>query len=121
MVGSAVHGFAGRYDLVIEVSDEIELVVKEYKRKDNKTFTLRPGRYLCDAKTSKGTYDSHFLQLAAYELASKECGYEATDGQFVLRLDASGVYECSPSFASAEDFLAVKKAYDALDSLKHRK
>lgn len=118
MVGSAEHGFAGRYDLVVELFEPVEFIAKAYKRKEPKTVTLGPGRFLGDAKTSSGVYDSHHLQLAAYEGASIECGYQPTDGRFVLHLTKDGAYEVVPSRATFDQFLAVKKTHDALKELK---
>jgi hypothetical protein len=118
MVGSAEHGYAGRFDLTIELWEAREFIRKAYKRKESPTVKVEPGRYLVDLKTSSGVYQSHHLQLAAYELASVECDYEATDGQFVLHLTKDGAYEFVPSVATGAQFLAVKQAYDALKGLK---
>lgn len=117
MVGSAEHGFAGRFDLTVELWEQREFILKAYKRKESKKVIVEPGRYLVDAKTSSGVYTSHHLQLAAYELAAIEGGYEPTDGQFVLHLTKDGAYEFVPSQAKGADFLAVKAAYDRLKVL----
>jgi hypothetical protein len=95
VVGSAVHGFAGRLDTVVVIrstNDEPRML---------------------DVKTSKGVYpSSHFPQLAGYELARVECGLEPTTQQGILRLDArGGDPEVAWSNASADDFLAVLGAY----------
>lgn len=74
---------------------------------------------LIDAKSSKRIYpDSHFPQLAAYELASVECGYDPTDYQAVLRVAPTGKYELRPSCAEPQHFVGLKCAYDAVTSLK---
>jgi hypothetical protein len=119
MVGSTEHGFAGRYDLVITINEPATFIQKKYKRKADIEIEVAPGRYLVDLKTSKGVYpESHFRQLAAYELASVECGYPKTDGQFVLHVTADGNYEFVPSTAKAEDFLAVLEVYKSNGRLK---
>lgn len=94
MVGSAVHGFAGRLDTVVVL--EIPAA----------------GRAMVDVKTSAGVYpNTHFPQLAGYEVARRECGLEPTDSQFILRLGADGTYELAKSDAEAADFLAILAAY----------
>lgn len=94
VVGSAVHGFAGRLDTVA--------VVKHADR----------GRCMFDLKTSKKVYrNSMFPQLAAYELAAVECGQEPTDAQAIVRVDRDGSYEVAWSDATADDFLAVLGAW----------
>lgn len=91
-VGSAEHGFIGKFDFRAKVDGKV--VIGDYK-------------------TSKGIYVEHFLQLAAYELASVEMGNEPTEGQLVVRLGADGTYEQAFSRATGQQFLAVKSAYDA--------
>lgn len=120
MVGSVEHGFAGRYDLSLAIG-ECELVTKVTPVRGEQREVFEKGRILADLKTSKSTYASHHLQLAAYELASVECGYKSTDYQIVVRVDAGGYYEVTRNTATAEDFLAVKGAYDTLASMKGRK
>jgi hypothetical protein len=97
MVGSTEHGYAGRYDL-----------------------RCRLDGALCrlDAKTGKRVYDEALLQLAAYELAAVEMGEEPSDRLLVLRLGVDGEYEVVESHATAEQFLGVKAAFDALADLK---
>lgn len=97
IVGSAEHRYAGRYDL-----------------------RARSGGRLirADLKTGKRVYDEALLQLAAYELAAVEMGEEPSDARLVIRLDASGDFEVVESHATADMFLGVKRAYDALADLK---
>jgi hypothetical protein len=97
MVGSAKHGFAGRYDVRCEIDGQICLL---------------------DLKTGKGIYDAALLQLAGYELASVEMGEEPVDRLVVLRLGADGKYETKDSHATLGMFLGVKAAYDALKALQ---
>ena len=118
MVGSAEHGFAGRFDLIVEITDKRQFVRKQYKRKDSVLWSPKPGRWRLDLKTSSGVYDSHHLQLAGYEGASIEGGYPPCRGGAILRVDKEGYYELVPSEATFDQFLAVKSAYDALKGLK---
>jgi len=97
VVGSAKHGYGGRYDLLCKL--------------DSRTLRV-------DLKTGKRVYETAHLQLAAYELAAIEMGEASTDGQAVLRLGEDGQYEFVMSRAAPEDFLAVKAAYDAVQGLK---
>ncbi len=119
MVGSIEHGFAGRYDLVVEITEPVSLVSKTYPKREAKREEIEPGRYLVDLKTSSGIYPtSHFRQLAAYELASVEGGYPKTDGQFVLHVTKDGKYEFVRSNATADDFLAVLRTWQSNERLK---
>lgn len=94
VVGSAVHGFAGRLDSVA--------VVKHADK----------GRCMLDLKTSKRVYkNTMFPQLAGYELASVECGLPPTDAQGIVRVDRDGSFEVAWSDAAPDDFLAVLQAY----------
>lgn len=97
MVGSGEHRYAGRYDL-----------------------TCRVDGALCrlDLKTGKRVYDEALLQLAAYELAAVEMGEEPSERLLVLRLGTDGDYELVESHATGDQFLGVKRAFDALAALK---
>lgn len=119
MVGSAQHGFAGRYDTRLKFTADKEIVVHRTPVRGAQLATVAAGTtVLADLKTSAGIYDSHFIQLVAYELASVESGYPATDAQYVIHVTADGNYEFVKSIAKAEHFLAVKKTRDALEDLK---
>lgn len=117
MVGSAEHAYAGRYDLRAKIQDS-ELVTS-IKRDKREKFPA--GTYLLDLKTSKGVYDTHFLQLEAYEQASQECGFPATMGRLVVRVSKDGGYEVHRSPAVFGDFLTVRRVHAALENLKARK
>lgn len=121
VVGSKEHLFAGRYDLRAHTTGEIRLVTSAYTtkgeiRKRGPKYTTVPAgiKILCDAKTSKGIYGSHLLQLEGYEGASVECGYEPTDARAVIHLTRDGLYEFKRARASYEDFLAILATYHAL-------
>ena len=98
VVGSAVHGYAGTLDALIE--------------------TEHRGRVLLDLKTSRGVNDSAHLQLAAYRAAAVECGHEPPDQCVVLRLAADGSFELLEGRATLEQFFAVKAAYEAITALR---
>lgn len=114
MVGSLEHEYAGRYDLECRIR-KCSLVTNAKKdiRED-----FPAGLYLLDAKTSAGIYESHFIQLEAYEGARLECGYKPTKGRMVVRLDKSGTYEVGLSKLSLDHFLAILGAYYALADVK---
>lgn len=93
VVGSAVHGFAGRLDTVVVLKTE-------------------DGPAVVDVKTSKAVYpESHFPQLVGYEIARRECGLTPTNKQGILRLGADGAYELVWSNAEPEDFLCLLQAW----------
>lgn len=118
MVGSVEHLFAGRFDLVMETSSDREYTSRCYpKRTDKRDLLIHPTVILADLKTSKGVYATHHLQLAAYELAAVECGYPATDAQAVFHVTESGKYELVFSKATPDQFLAIRRAYQALEEL----
>jgi len=118
MVGSLEHGFAGRYDLDLRVPKECEVVFHRTPKRGPQYARLKPGLIRTDLKSSKGVYPTHHMQLAAYEGAAIECGYEESVAQGVLHVSAEGEYEFVRSKAVLADFLAVKGAYDAVRRLK---
>lgn len=97
VVGSAAHGFGGRYDLLCELGgNQVRL----------------------DLKTGKRVYETAHLQLAAYELAALEMGETRSDYQAILRLGEDGAFEFTVGRADPAEFLAVKAAYDAVTRVK---
>lgn len=111
MVGSLVHGFAGRFDLRLIIPNEIELVTRVYPKRAAKRETIPAGTYILDLKTSSGCFSSHSIQLAAYEIASQECGYGSSDFRAIIRVSDDGRYEFRRSTADEYDFIAVLGAY----------
>lgn len=97
LVGSRVHGFAGRFDLHAQLN--------------GRTARL-------DLKTGKGIYPEHHLQIEAYELAAVECGYDASDVRLILRLGSGGAYEVQESYAKPEQFLSVLAAFRVVEECK---
>jgi hypothetical protein len=122
MVGSVEHGFAGRYDMRFRLAAPALVCRRAYPKKKDVYGELEPGRYLPDLKTSKYVMSKQFLQLAAYEGASIEDGYEPSDFHAVIHVMPDGRYEVRLSTdkqfvdprrgeIGLEDFLAVKQAY----------
>src|ERR1017187_2600108 len=111
MIGSAVHGFAGRRDTVLEI-DAASLPASVTGARDFPDSARDGGRILGDLKTSKGIYpNSHYPQLAGYELGAVECGIPATVAQCIVNVHADGDCEIGWSDAEPEDFLTVLAAY----------
>lgn len=120
MVGSLKHGFAGRYDIALDVTGEREIAYKTTPVRGRKYATLQPGRYMLDLKTSKGTYLSHHRQLAAYEMASVECGYPPTVAQGILHVTEQGSYELVRGLAEPDDFVVILEAFKSDAGLNQR-
>lgn len=114
MVGSAKHKYAGRYDLVARIPDGAEVIVKTYPKRQPVWEHLVGGRYLLDLKTSKQAYKTHALQLAAYETASIECGYDPTMQQGIIHVTEDGRYELVRSKATTADFKAILSAHKVM-------
>lgn len=97
---SLKHGFAGTCDLITKRGNDY---------------------WVEDFKTSKAVYDSHLIQLAAYEQAAKEMGLipeGANVRKFVIRLGLDGEYELSESRYTIDDFLKVMSVYNLLEGAK---
>lgn len=90
VVGSAEHDYAGTFDARVVMDGRLGII---------------------DYKTSRHIYLANFFQLAAYELASVECGYEPTDFQAVVRLGEDGEYEYEESKVTIQQWLDQLQAY----------
>jgi hypothetical protein len=102
-VVSEKYGYAGRYDVRAIGPWQIP------------SMPFATELALIDLKTSKSVYPtSHFPQLAGYELASVEMGFQPTDAQYILRVGRDGEYEFVRSTATAEHFLAFLDAQRAI-------
>lgn len=98
MVGSKVHGFAGRFDLLYRQGGQL---------------------VLGDLKTSKTVQPTHLVQLAAYRLALAECGYGyGVDRMEVIHARPDGSYGVIESKAIGGDFLNILAAYRSYNSNK---
>lgn len=126
-VGSAEHGFAGRYDLRGRVLRDVKLVERTLTKdgkgllKKGPSHIIIPAGTKCllDAKTSKSIYPTHLMQLIGYEGAGIEDGYDATDMRAVIHLAGlHGEYQFFPAKAKYEDFLALIPAYHAIERVK---
>ena len=119
MVGSLEHQYAGRFDLVLTLSKPVEVVTKCYPKKPPKVEEIPAGRYLLDLKTSKRVYETHYLQLEAYEAAAVECGYAPTDYRGVVHVTADGKYELALNKDwTLDDFLTVRACYQTMHERK---
>lgn len=100
-VWSPAHRFAGTFDAIARIDGEL---------------------WLLDYKTSKRVYDTHHLQLAAYEGARRELGLEPIARQAVVHITPDGTFDPDVHFVEVvgtyEQFLAVKGADDAMRELK---
>lgn len=114
VVGCPRHRFAGRYDVRARLSGaKLHEQFPEVEWPDGMVDVL------LDLKTSKGVYpESHFVQLAGYELASVSMGFPATAAQFVLHTRPDGSYRLVRSTAGPDDFLAYLAAYRAVERVK---
>jgi len=117
-VGSAKSGYAGRYDIRFSLAEPVELVVHHTPVRGEKRELFEPGVYLGDLKTSKRAYPKHALQLAAYEAASLECGYEPTRERGVIQVDAEGKYRFVRCKATDKDFLSVLRLWRTMQRSK---
>lgn len=118
-VGSIEHGYAGRYDLRVEIKEECQVVFHRTPVRGPQWATLSPGVLLTDLKTSKDVYPkTHFRQLEAYEQASIECGYGATDARGVIKVYPDGTYKFVRSTATFEDFRVVLDVWRSDQGLK---
>lgn len=117
-VGSAKHGFAGRYDIRLQLPEDVELVVHHTPVRGEQRELFSKGIWLADLKTSKRAYAKHSLQLAAYEAASIECGYEPTLGRGVIQVSAEGAYRFVRCNATIKDYLSVLRLWRTMQSSK---
>lgn len=112
IVGSKVHSYAGRFDLLVRDSEE-RLV-------------------LMDLKTGKDVYpDSHFRQLQGYAIAWEEMGGKSLSHFQILNINAKGDYKAITAkvrprhfldtlnqFKSTVDFEALQKLPFGVETLK---
>jgi hypothetical protein len=127
MVASLKRRFAGRYDLRLRLNKPAQIVTRTYPVRKDKVEEIPAGTYLLDLKTSKDVYDTHYLQLEAYEGASVECGYEPTDYRGVIHVTAGGKYELHVNQLKNDkqpwdfdDFLVARELYRVMNEVKRR-
>lgn len=89
VVGSAKHGYAGRFDLLAWIKGKLRLV--DLKSSSNRARVFR---------------EAH-VQTAGYVLALPECEIEAPSEALIVALGEDGSMEQMPSLGTPEQFLAV--------------
>lgn len=120
MVGSPTHRYAGRYDLLADLP-ACNIVIRQAPVRQ-KRADIEAGTYLIDLKTSKAVYPTHHLQLAAYEGASRECGFPPSKARAVIRVGADGTYEfVQTPIPMFNEFIAVRAAHDAMQRVTKAK
>jgi hypothetical protein len=101
VVGSALHGFAGRFDLLADIDGR---------------------KVLVDLKTSARTYTEQHLQIAAYMHALQECEGDAqenySDAGLILLVGSDGSFQAHDCRADAKHFLAVLDAHRAVSAVR---
>lgn len=129
-VASVTHGFAGRYDLRVEVEAAKLVPALDPVRDDTQARRIRElagqnkaALCLMDLKTSKGIYPtSHYPQLEGYEIAGTEMGYPATDCRCVIQTNPTGEWAVGQnlgvSWSTADDFLGLLAAHRAIRRIK---
>lgn len=117
-VASVENLFAGRYDIRGHFTGDVSLVTdaltkdNEPRKRGARRETFEEGvKALADAKTSKGVYTTHMMQLEGYEGTAKECGMPETDIRVVLHLSKHGLYQVVKSVATYDDFLSTLDTY----------
>lgn len=91
-VRSDIHKYAGTLDLIVKLDSDEAL-------------------HIIDIKTGKDIYDDYFLQLAAYQHALAEQGWDIKHTAILL-LNPDGTYKFELNEASVEPFLAAKKLWE---------
>jgi len=99
IVGSAKHGYAGRLDLIAN---------------------LTAGRTLVDLKTSPKArvYPEAHIQAAGYSLALQECGIEPVEHILIVAVGEQGEFSTRAGCADPGDFLAVLGCHRAMGRVK---
>lgn len=99
IVGSTLHGYAGRLDLIAEVAGR---------------------RVLVDLKTSATgrTYPEAHAQCRGYAVALPECGFEPVDGALIVGLGEDGSFQACECMATDEQWLAILACHRAMTSLR---
>ncbi len=93
IVASVTHEIAGRFDLIGRLPEEVSLIKHVMPKSERRGQFPASERVLVDLKTSKGVYPDHHFQVAAYQGALIDSGYDPTEFQYVLRVTRDGRYE----------------------------
>ena len=120
MVASLLHGFAGRFDLMGNIPEPVKISTKLTKAGIEHRELVQPDSFLVDLKTSSGVYNDHHLQVAGYQGACVESGYERPNQTAILRTSLDGKYEFKQGVAEWLDFWWCKGLFDSLLEIKER-
>jgi hypothetical protein len=112
MVASIEHGFAGRPDSQVSFGatrlPNGQKLPQGLGQLDLKTHDRLP---TTKAGSLKTPYPEHLLQVALYEVGTRECGYDETAWQGILRIDGEGKYDFTCSWLPPERALDLLPAY----------
>lgn len=127
MVASLEHGYAGRLDLHAELGITTQPNGRPAPRGvgllDLKTHDRLPSTKPSKANPEgqvKTPYPEHLIQVGLYEMASRESGYDPTDWQAIVRVDAEGNYDFTVSWLEPEAALELLPAYRLFRSVSSR-
>lgn len=122
MVGSLRYGFAGRFDVDIELPKSVQLQVYHTPAgRGDRSEWFEAGLYRIDLKTAKDVYEEHGEQLEAYEEAAIECGLPESLKRVVLHTSPESKYKFVPSWSTFEDFEATLRKWKLNEARKERK
>lgn len=117
IVGSVEHEVAGRFDLLGDIPQKVELV-KHVMPKSERKGWFEPGSCIVDLKTTAGVYEDHHLQVTGYMGCLVDSGYEPVEQGYVLRTTWDGRYEFIKVQSEWTDFWFLRGLYDSLERIK---
>lgn len=120
IVASLTHGLAGRFDLLGNIPEPVELSTHLTKAGNEKRQRVQPDTFLVDLKTSSGVFNDHHLQVAGYQGLCIESGYEKPNQTAILRVSNDGKYEFKQGVAEWLDFWWAKGLFDSLQEIKEK-
>lgn len=122
VVGSARYGYAGRYDVDIELPQSVQLMTHHTPAgRGDKLEWFEAGLYRVDLKTAKDVFEEHGEQLEAYEQAAVECGLPESIKRVVLNTSPESRYKFKPSWSTFADFEATLHKFRLNEERKQRK
>ena len=116
IVGSAVHGYAGRFDWkarLHRLCEDVHCGCHFMPEIGPERPTVR-----IDFKTSKALYPENMAQLDLYEVAAMEMGEDQADYRAPLRLGKDGTYEFSVSRLPVGASLGLVAGYKARQNVE---
>jgi len=121
VVASVEHKVAGRFDLLGDILEPVELVY-HLTEKNAYRKIFQPVRGLMDLKTSTGVFTEYHLQVAGYVGCLVESGYEADSENlptgFVLRVTKDGRYELVEVQANWLHFWFLRGLFDSIHEIE---